>query len=393
MEPGIEPPDMTELRKTVYSTAIHLDELQEIVEAQVVYYQNAVAESRIRAFHQQVLDDVAPQPRTMQKPIKPRNSDWLDGDAGFETDPHAVIPRVPTRYLYVVHLFSGAKRKWDLHECINRQVPPDGCSFMPISLDVVLDSIRGNLMARPNQDFWLLQAKRGRLYAIVAGPPCETWSVARWRHYEDGTGPRPLRTQQEVWGLSIMKLREMRQIITGNCLLHFALLMAAAQMVAGNLAFIEHPSEGERKPQGQPPCIWKLKAMQIMLTHERMGLFHLHQGLYGAVSPKPTTLLICCSPHQRARIEHCIRQEQTTSQMPRPLTMKKTETGYSTAPLKRYPKGFCMALASGIRHGGDHILPNTTEDDEISAIAFDFQNAYERTHESIHDGQDYFLEK
>ena len=389
----VEPPDMTELQQTVYSTAIHLDELQEIVEAQVVYYQNAVAESRIRAFHQQVLDDVVPQPRTMQKPIKPRNSDWLDGDAGFETDPHAVIPRVPTRYLYVVHLFSGAKRKWDLHECINRQVPPDGCSFMPISLDVVLDSIRGNLMARSNQDFWLLHAKRGRLYAIVAGPPCETWSVARWRHYEDGTGPRPLRTQQEVWGLGIMKLREMRQIITGNCLLHFALLMAAAQMVAGNLAFIEHPSEGERKPQGQPPSIWKLKAMQIMLMHERMGLFHLHQGLYGAVSPKPTTLLICCSPHQRARIEHCIRQEQTTSQMPRPLTMKKTETGYSTAPLKRYPKGFCMALASGIRHGGDHILPNTTEDDEISDIAFDFQNAYERTHESIHDGQDYFLEK
>lgn len=293
---------------------------------------------------------------------------------------------MPTRYVYVVHLFSGAKRKGDLHSCINNQIPPDGCSFMPISLEVVLDPIRGNLMERSNQDFWLWQATSGRLYAIVAGPPCER---GRWQGGGDTTlttkGPRPLRTQQEVWGLSVVKLRELRQILTGNCLLHLALLMAVAQMVAGNLAFIEHPSEGEEKPQGKPPCIWKLKAMQIMLAHERMGLFHLHQGLFGAVFPKPTTLLICCDPSMRTHIENCMIKEQATSQMPKPLAMRRTETGYSTAPLKRYPEGFCKAVASGIRHGCDHFVPNTTDEDEISDIAFDFQNAYKCTHESIHD--------
>ena len=46
---------------------------------------------------------------------------------------------------------------------INDLVPPDGCSFMPISLDVVLDKVRGNLMERSNQEFWLLQVKLGRL--------------------------------------------------------------------------------------------------------------------------------------------------------------------------------------------------------------------------------------
>ena len=300
------------------------------------------------------------------------------------------ISRVPTRYLYVVHLFSGVKRQGGIHECINALIPPSGCSYMPISLDVVLDPVRGNLMDRANQDFWLLQAKCGRLHAVVSGPPCETWSVSRWRYYVEATGPRPLRLPGAEWGLATLKLRELRQILTGNALLHLALLMAAAQLLAGNITITEHPSEAAPKPEGQPPSIWKLPVMKIMLAHNHMGLYHLYQGLYGAVSPKPTTLLIGCHPSMRTQFEQCLDKARTTTIMPKPLVMGKTHSGYATAPLKRYPVGLCRAIADGICRGCDHYVDNTSDVDEISDIAHACQYAYECTHESTHDGHDFF---
>ena len=385
-------PETEELMEAIQTTAIHPAEIAEVIEAQIHYYDKETATERLRDFHQRVQDRIPTMETQAHIQTKLGKKKWQDEQESFYYVESNKIPHTPTRYLYVVHLFSGIKRAGDLHSCINELVPPNGCTYMPISLDVVLDEQRGNLMDQANQEFWIRQSLAGKLHATVAGPPCETWSVARWRYYDDGEGPRPLRRSESVWGLPILKLRELRQILTGNCLLHLALLMAAAQAVAGNLSFVEHPSEGEPRKQGTPPCIWKLPVMKVMLQHPHMWLHHLYQGLYGARSPKPTSLLIVSDPSRKAHIENVMEAGRTTSTMPPPLRMSRTATGFSTAPLKRYPIGFCRALARAIQHGKGQIIANNQEEDDISEVAHIFQTAYECTHETDKDGHDFFVQ-
>ena len=69
--------------------------------------------------------------------------------------------------------------------------------------------------------------------------------------------------------------------------------------------------------------------------------------IYGARSPKPTTLLLVHGPSEPEAIA---RQYQTTAVMPPPLAMGKDERGqYRTAPLKEYPPGLCKCLTALVR--------------------------------------------
>ena len=382
-------PFTDDLMTEICRTAIHMTELNEIIDAQIHYYQNEVATGRLQQVYQDIEKNFKEQPLSMQHTFKPRLDVWSCELEDFHYIPVEPIPRPRTRHLYIVHLFSGTKREHDIHQCVNALTPPSGCTFLPISLDIVLDEADGNLMKRTTQEQWLYHAKCGRLHSVVAGPPCETWSISRWRWFLDGKGPRPIRKAECVWGLEVLRLRELKQLITGNCLLFFALLMAVAQMIAGNLAFIEHPSAADLRPEGLPPSIWRLDVMRVMLEHDMMKLFSFHQGLYGARSPKPTTLLIVCQPHMRQTIEDLMTKGRTTEVMPKPLSMGRTKTGFTTAPLKRYPPGLCRAIAMCIRHGSDTYPTPTSLPDGLSDVAYKFRDAYECTRYGAEDGQDF----
>ena len=206
--------------------------------------------------------------------------DWMEDVGGLYFAAGHPIPRVPTRMLYVVHLFSGTKRFGDLHSQIAQQPAPDGGVLCPISVDVVLDEERCDLLSLKQQRFWLRKAREGALYMIVAGPPCETWSVARMRYIETSTGPRPLRdasNDHTLWCLPTLRLKELRQVIVGNALLHFTLLLTALQTFTGNTAIVEHPAASGYRYNRLPPSIWRLKAMAILLLHPNVELHHLRQ--------------------------------------------------------------------------------------------------------------------
>ncbi len=71
------------------------------------------------------------------------------------------------------------------------------------------------------------------MVAFLAGPPCETWSRARFQALDPESnfgkkGPRPLRSATELWGLPSLQLRQLMQILFGNTLLTFAIELAAA---------------------------------------------------------------------------------------------------------------------------------------------------------------------
>ena len=74
-----------------------------------------------------------------------------------------------------------------------------------------------------------------------------------------------------------------------------------------------------------------------------LRLITMAQGLLGAPSPKPTSLLVLGLDG----LEGDLRAGRVTNDNPRGLTVGKDAAGqYRTAPLKEYPPAMCKALAN-----------------------------------------------
>ena len=196
----------------------------------------------------------------------------------------------------------------------------------------------------------------------------------------------------QIWGKVVLKLKELKQVLTGNRLLQFALLMMTAQAATGGLGFLEHPAAPPLQKEGLPPSIWRLPIIRLLLRHKSASLLHMKQGYYGAKSPKPTTIMMISAPHLRKDLHRIIHQGRSQDHLPPPLRMEKTKDGYATMPLKRYPVAMCKALASAIAHAREESTPNCTEFDGLSDVALHFKDAYETTIDGSVDGQDYFVQ-
>ena len=206
--------------------------------------------------------------------------------------PHFVQP-------VIVHFFSGRRRSGDYQQALEElTLPPNSWQPIILSVDIVLSQRWGNLTDPVVRRFWLRQAYLGSLTAFLAGPPCESFSVARERWRSDGWGPRPLRSASEPWGYDSLLLREVLQTYIGNSLLTFVLELFLYMWLNRRPGIIEHPAEPSTSKHPEAPSIWKLAFMHIVAEFPEVGFLTVHQGNFGAVSPKPTTLLHC----------HCIAE-------------------------------------------------------------------------------------
>ena len=186
-----------------------------------------------------------------------------------------------------------------------------------------------------------------------------------------------------------LKIREILQTTVGNQLLQFSLLMMTAHAITATLGLLEHPSPPMRRGPILPPSIWRLPIIQLLRKHANVELTHVKQGYYGAIAPKPTTIMVVAPPPQRKDMIRCLHSMKTTRTLPPPLRMQRTKTGFSTMPLKRYPKGLCTALAHMIHLGASTSPPLTSNADDIYETAEHFRAAYERIQEGGNDGHDY----
>ena len=134
--------------------------------------------------------------------------------------PKLVLADGSCAYL-VIHLFSGRRRCYDVHQHLHELCRSRGISLIILSLDTAISNEYGNLMLGTHS--W---AQVERIYAtgLVAGTligsPCETFSEARFTPQpESDQGrrwPRPLRSAARLFGLEGLTLKELQQCRVGS---------------------------------------------------------------------------------------------------------------------------------------------------------------------------------
>lgn len=251
-----------------------------------------------------------------------------------------VNPRLITKELFVIHFCSGVRREGDIQWWTERMDCPCGHFLTTISVDIIFHSQRGDLTSTLSQQRWLNFLRTACVCAIYLGPPCSTWSISRWRNiWENDGGPRPTRSVEEPYGLTSMGLGELRDIILGNTLLLFSFAAIMIQASLDRIGVLEHPAP---RDMAKYPCIWGVAAFQHLLRLENLRQIDIFQGLFGAISPKPTRLAICGHQSPDAHMD----KFRITDTLPPPLTMGwNKEQGFSTSQLKEYPTAMARGLA------------------------------------------------
>lgn len=296
--------------------------------------------------------------------------------------PHRPEPARPFgRHRVFLHLFSGRRRVGDVQYFMEHMPVPDSYVLHIVSMDLMVDKIWGDAMATGTRRYWLKAAQDGFIAAFLAGPPCETWSKARGRRVGNRRGPRIVREALQLWGLSCLSLKEVEQVITGNELLTFTLLMAGYVACTGGSGVVEHPAEPE---DPQAAAIWKLPAMLALMQLPGVERLRISQGLFGAPTPKPTDLLAI----NLKKLPIFLNQWRTRSELPKGQAIGLTEEGFfRTALLKEYPPALCGALAAAFHDQLDTLEVKNTEMPPEADIAK--WQSMTVTHFGSHIGADY----
>ena len=376
------------------SIPLHWDELSFLVSALETYH--ADDDGAIVAIHQ-LRDRMHHEffPAQASAATASLSDNWPDHIEALDFEQVRQAPRKQPRFYYVVHLFSGVKREQDIHSLVATMPTPPSGILCPISLDVMLSPTDCDLLRPSVQSFWISKARDGYIHLFIMGPPCETWSISRLRHIITGSGPRPVRAcneQWQLWAKPVLRLQELLQVQVGNSLLQLCMLLTAAQAVTGRFSILEHPMCSEPRHGIDPPSIWKLSAMQLILRHPNTFSFDIRQGSYGGRSPKPTTLLFAARPGLRSVIESVLDQGRTNLVQPPAVQMGRASdhSGYNTAPLKRYPPGLCKTIAKLSFISAEHDEgTDSSAEDGLHDLASQLEGLYQTVCEGSVDGADF----
>ena len=244
----------------------------------------------------------------------------------------------------VLHAFSGRRRPGDFQEFLDAIVGDcAGIVVHVVSVDVILDRNWGDVTRPDCQRFWFEGVKRRFVIGYLAGPPCETWSKARaaavQSAHEDRHGPRILRTMEEIWGMSSLAVREIRQVLVGNQLLLFSFHMMLLLYVIGGCGALEHPAPPSEEHFAS---IWRTPLAILLCQLPGFVRHEISQGLLGVKSPKPTSILTLNLPDF---VEH-VWKGRVTSHLPQAASIGRDALGqWKTTALKEYPPALCRALA------------------------------------------------
>ena len=245
----------------------------------------------------------------------------------------------------LLHAFAGRRRRGDVEwylDLLSQQT--EGCMILTVSIDIIIDPIHGDISREDTCAMWLHYIRMGHVAGFLAGPPCNTWSRVRAVQLEGHNGPRVVRTPESPWGLNEVRMGELHQVTIGTLLLGFSLECMLALAMHSGSGILEHPKDPEDE---QTVSIWRLPIVRMLLQLPDIRLVHLSQGLFGAPSPKPTTLMVL----RLHSLERNLHAGMLCKQLVYGATTGKDSKGhFRTAPLKEYPPGFCKAIAHRFDH-------------------------------------------
>jgi len=261
------------------------------------------------------------------------------------------VPRPVGKERVFLHAFSGRRRPGDLQHYLEAAFArqSEGVLLHVVSMDVVIDPEWGDACRQETRDFWLRGALDGFVQGGLCGPPCETWSQARFADLgdEQGRHPRPLRSLEWLWGLPSLSLREQGQVAVGNELLLFSIDLLICLARSEGLGVLEHPGEPEDETK---PSIWRLPIVQLLRQLPGFDFVDFAQGLLGAKSPKPTRFLTL----NMASLPRFLHSHRLCPDLPRSSAIGKTQDGHwATTSLKEYPPALNRALGESFAH---HLL-------------------------------------
>ena len=269
-------------------------------------------------------------------------SAWImTEDAAEDTFERAVAARpapvLKQRVFRVAHLFSGHRRPEDFEWHIallasNSEFPVEVWS-VDMAIDPLLDLSVESVVAA-----LIVAFAAGFFHLALAGPPCSTWSRARfnWKH----RGPRPLRTRSEPWGRTDVTLtsRERKQLELGTRLLLATLRLFLALAQAGGIYILEHP----RDPMDEPfPSIWALPEVDELRLQTSGDMLQIDQCMYGQTSRKATTLMTNSKQAGALLNQRCVHTSH-----PEKLEGKDAEGNFRTSRAQCYPSALCQMLAT-----------------------------------------------
>ena len=204
-----------------------------------------------------------------------------------------------------------------------------------VSVDVQVDARRGDLSSEKVVDYWLKEIKAGRVHGMHAGPPCSTWSRARFIWW--CPGPRPVRSEEEPWGIAGLTQSEQKAVDLGNLLLKVTFALATALALAGGFFTIEHPED----PGRGYPSIWKLVEMITLLASSGSIVAKFDQCRFGLAARKAT--MIGGNLQGLKEINGCRCNHARGEHKP---LMGQDDTGrFLTSYAQEYPSALCQALA------------------------------------------------
>lgn len=250
-------------------------------------------------------------------------------------------------HMYCLHLFAGRRRPGDCHDhlvAIGREVFPD-VSIHLLGVDTAIDRCSGDLLAEGFQMAESLAAK-GLIALTLTGPPCETWSEARFLEILNDAGepcgPKPLRSASRLWGLRGLSAREVKQLQTGTQLMMRSHRIEFATALAGGGTLQEHPAR-PRDPDRPSTWITEFQVNYFQnLPHSVLWTFLQHA--YGAGSLKPTTFRLTRLPGF-GRVFNEMQLELSERLPAQTLGGRNAfDQGFKTAAAKEYPSPLCAAM-------------------------------------------------
>ena len=237
---------------------------------------------------------------------------------------------------FVLLFFSGRRREEDLADWISRET-----TLVPLCIDTAVDPEAGNVL---HEEVWVRLILARKVVASHGGPPCESFTLARWKPHGKGGGPRPLRSRQFPWGLPYRKLREVCQMMLGSTLFARVYYLLLLTYACGGAFTLEHPKGTEGKQDEDNPqwCVWQSAFVKRAMLAAEIRLTTFLQGPLGRPFPKPTCLLAGRLPHLAASIYEAYDK----SWRPTCFLGGVDEKGaWRTSAAKEYPSAMNRVLA------------------------------------------------